>query len=323
MELLISLLLGLGVLGYAASEADDAEEEYNDFLNNLKDQQTSPTNGTNGNDNVTLTNEADTFDAGPGHDVVNARAGFDTVSGGTGDDILIGDFGKDLLQGNGGEDTLLGGDWHDGLFGGTQDDELYGGGGNDILQGGAGDDFLDGGTQPDLVMGASGSDVLLGGGGSDLLEGGGVFNRELNPDDYELLRNLAEGEDLVFPNFRITKDDDGDPDILDGGDNNDALVLGSGDTGTGGAGSDDFVVGDWITAGDPAIITDYESSREVIHVLVENPVTAPTPMAVPGDGPGHVRLTLDGNVIANIYGDFGVNFVGTIHVGGYNDFFTI
>ena len=171
-------------------------------------------------------------------------------------------------------------------------------------------------------MGASGSDVLFGGGGNDILEGGGVFNRELNNDDYEILRNLDEDEDLVFPNFRITKDDDGDPDILDGGDNNDALVLGSGDTGTGGAGSDDFVVGDWITPGNPATITDYESSTEVIRVLVENPVTSPIPQAVPGDTPGHVRLTLGGEVIANIYGDFGVNFVGTIQLEGYSDFFT-
>lgn len=322
MELLISLLLGAGLIGYAASEADDAEDEYNTLLNNLNDPETTPTEGTNGNDNVTLTNEADTYDAGPGHDVVNARAGFDTISGGTGDDILIGDFGKDLLNGNGGDDTLLGGDWHDGLFGGTQDDELYGGAGNDILQGGAGDDFLDGGTQPDLVMGASGADTLLGGAGDDLLEGGGVFNRELNNDDYEILRNLADGEDLVFPNFRITKDDDGDPDILDGGGDDDTLVLGSGDSGTGSAGSDDFVVGDWIAAGNPATITDYESSTEVIRVLVENPVTSPIPQAVPGDAPGHVRLTLGGEVIANIYGDFGVNFVGTIQVEGYSDFFT-
>lgn len=322
MELLISLLLGVGLLGFAASEADDAEEDVNRALDDLRDDDPVPTNGTRGNDNVTLSNEADTFDAGPGHDVVNARAGFDTVFGGTGDDILIGDFGKDLLHGNGGNDTLLGGDWHDGLFGGTQDDELYGGGGNDLLVGNSGDDFLDGGTQPDLLLGSSGTDVLMGGGGNDILEGGGVFNRDLNPDDYEILRNLPDGQDLVFPNFRIDGGDDGAPDILDGGDQNDALVLGSGDSGTGGTGSDDFIVGDWVTAGNPATITDFESGHEAIRVLVENPATVSAPTAIPGDGPGHVRLVLDGEVIANIYGDFGTSFTGRIFLGSYDSFFT-
>ncbi len=335
MELLISLLLGAGLLSFAASEAEDAEDEYNAYLNSLNNNGGTTGTGTegeddnvfnigtgtstNGSDVVTLTNRADIFDAGPGDDTVHALKGFDTVRGGTGDDTLLGDDGKDLLEGNGGDDFLMGGEWHDGLFGGTQNDELHGGPGNDLLQGGAGEDMLLGGGGNDLLMGASGVDALYGEDGDDILAGGGLFNRELNTDDYEIIRALSNNQDLELPNFRLEGDGDGAVDILDGGADDDVLLLGENDEGTGGTGQDAFVLGDWITAANPATITDFNSAEDVIQVLVEDPaaLTAPGISFQPGTGAGHVQLLLENQVIADVYGDFGTEFVGRVLLGEY------
>lgn len=333
MELLISLLLGAGLLGFAASEAEDAEDEYNAYLNSLnQDGEATGSDGgggsmldigtgtaTGGDDLVTLTNRADVFDAGPGDDTVHALKGFDSVRGGTGDDTLNGDGGKDLLEGNGGDDLLMGGEWDDGLFGGTQNDELHGHAGQDLLQGGSGTDMLMGGGGDDLLMGASGADTLNGEAGDDILEGGGLFNRELNTDDYEYLRNLERGVDAELPNFQLEGGDDDAVDVLNGGEDDDMLILGRSDSGTGGNGEDAFVLGDWITPENPATITDFTSGEDVIQVLVDDLTTTPAPALDfrPGSGAGHVQLLLNDDVIADVYGDFGTEFVGTVLLGAY------
>ncbi len=57
-----------------------------------------------------FTENADTYTAGPGDDILNALGGNDTVNGGAGNDTIDGGADGDMLFGDAGNDVLLGGD---------------------------------------------------------------------------------------------------------------------------------------------------------------------------------------------------------------------
>lgn len=85
--------------------------------------------------------------------------GSQTFEGGPGDDVVFGQRGND---------TLKGGDGNDRLYGGIGDDVVLGGSGDDLLSGGFGADTVDGGVGSDYVRGDGTIDHLLdSGGGSD------------------------------------------------------------------------------------------------------------------------------------------------------------
>ena len=87
--------------------------------------------------------------------------GSQTFEGGPGDDVVYGERGND---------TLLGGSGNDQLFGGIGDDLLRGGPGNDRLAGGFGADSIDGEEGDDYVRGDSTIDRIFDtGGGFDTL----------------------------------------------------------------------------------------------------------------------------------------------------------
>jgi Ca2+-binding RTX toxin-like protein len=87
--------------------------------------------------------------------------GSQTFEGGPGDDIVYGQRGND---------TLLGGAGNDQLFGGIGDDVMRGGPGNDRLAGGFGADAIDGEAGDDYVHGDGTIDRIDdSGGGSDTL----------------------------------------------------------------------------------------------------------------------------------------------------------
>jgi len=87
--------------------------------------------------------------------------GSQTFEGGPGDDIVFGQRGND---------TLRGGEGNDHLFGGIGDDVLRGGPGNDRLGGGFGADSIDGEAGDDYVHGDSTIDRIAdSGGGADTL----------------------------------------------------------------------------------------------------------------------------------------------------------
>jgi Ca2+-binding RTX toxin-like protein len=105
-------------------------------------------------------------EAGPGNDTVIAAAtsavsecplgcrlgvGSQTFEGGPGNDIVFGERGNDILRGNEGNDRL---------YGGIGDDVLEGGLGNDLLAGGFGADHLDGGPGSDFVRGDGTQDEI-------------------------------------------------------------------------------------------------------------------------------------------------------------------
>ncbi|MCW2988885.1 MAG: hypothetical protein JWM24_1823 [Solirubrobacterales bacterium] len=87
--------------------------------------------------------------------------GSQTFEGGPGDDVVFGQRGND---------TLRGGEGNDQLFGGIGDDVLQGGPGNDRLGGGFGADFVDGESGNDYVHGDGTIDRIYdSGGGTDTL----------------------------------------------------------------------------------------------------------------------------------------------------------
>lgn len=77
--------------------------------------------------------------------------GSQTFEGGPGDDIVFGERGNDILRG---------GDGNDHLFGGIGDDLLEGGAGSDTLSGGFGADAIDGDSGHDFVRGDGTQDEI-------------------------------------------------------------------------------------------------------------------------------------------------------------------
>lgn len=187
---------------------------------------------TAGNDDVTLTDNADSADALAGNDRVLGIGGGDNIFGSTGDDSLFG---------NAGDDTLLGGDGTDFLFGGRDRDRLFGNTGNDQIFGNIGDDELYGGRDADSLFGGQNNDSLFGNIGSDFLSG------DLGDD------SLFGGQD----NDTLLGGDGAD--LLSGDLGNDSLI--------GGAGADRFIIG---SGKGTETIADYQDG--VDKILLATPL---------------------------------------------------
>ncbi|MFN8162567.1 MAG: calcium-binding protein [Solirubrobacterales bacterium] len=115
--------------------------------------------GGGGND--TIVGSVTTLATGSCETGCHLEVGSQTFEGGPGNDIVYGDRGNDTLRGNGGDDRL---------YGGIGDDVLEGGPGNDLLSGGFGADKIDGGEGDDYVRGDGTIDHIFdSGGGYDTL----------------------------------------------------------------------------------------------------------------------------------------------------------
>lgn len=87
--------------------------------------------------------------------------GSQTFDGGPGDDVVYGERGNDVLNGNEGQDRL---------YGGIGDDTVNGGDDGDLLSGGWGGDSVDGEAGNDYVRGDGSADEIEdSGGGTDTL----------------------------------------------------------------------------------------------------------------------------------------------------------
>jgi Ca2+-binding RTX toxin-like protein len=140
----------------------------------------------------------------------------DVLSGGSGDDVLVGLGGNDRLMGQSGNDILLGGAGNDELNGGSGRDILVGGIGADRLNGNAGEDILiagytayDAGTV-DLTAWTSIFSVWVGSGTP--LQRVTAIRAGVGPSGQYTL-HAAGPNQTVF--------DDGNPDILTGGQSTD------------------------------------------------------------------------------------------------------
>ncbi|MCL4067848.1 hypothetical protein M3484_14825 [Pseudomonas sp. GX19020] len=250
-----------------------------------------PVTGTSGDDLLDGSDSDDLILGNDGNDQINARDGDDTVYGGNGNDIVnagagndlvLGGAGNDQLHGDAGDDTLDGGDGDDQLMGHEGDDLLQGGAGNDMLLGGEGADSLYGEEGDDWLWGGEGDDQMVGGAGSDTLDGGA-------------------GNDTLWGAF--PEGDDGEVDFLNGGDGDDVIHLGVGDYGHGGAGSDSFVLTQWLGEGGFATITDYDPQDDEI-VLVYDPTAhvSPAVSVTQSATGGSSLISIDGFVVAEVNG---------------------
>jgi Ca2+-binding RTX toxin-like protein len=132
--------------------------------------------------------------------------GSQTFEGGPGDDVVYGERGNDRLFGGAGDDQL---------FGGIGDDLLEGGLGNDRLVGGFGFDSIDGQGDDDYVRGDATIDTLVDrGGGTDTLSYStgitpGFFDN--HAPDFSAVPGLppAGGERGVYVDLTGTTGDNG------------------------------------------------------------------------------------------------------------------
>ena len=193
----------------------------------------------------------------------------------------------DDLTGGSGADTVIAGDGDDLVAGEAGDDVIFGGNGNDTLDGGTGDDAIEGNLGNDTLIGGDGDDVLVGGGGTDRISGGAG-------DDILVSDRLDE--DAAFER--------GGAEILDGGAGDDTLILSTGDTATGGEGTDSFGV---VVVGgeDPAVIEDFDTQSESLS-LVYDPADfddAAPELSLSGDEDNNLtQLLLNGQQVLTLNG---------------------
>ncbi|MEL7098968.1 MAG: calcium-binding protein [Pseudomonadota bacterium] len=239
------------------------------------------------------TSASDSLEGGSGNDLLDGRGGNDELSGNDGNDTLQGGNAFDTLDGGNGADLLEGGAGQDALFGGAGADELQGGDGEDGLVGGAGDDVLRGNAGDDGLYGGAGNDTLFGNEGDDVLYGIDVIDDALLTPD-QVVGVVAEE---TFEEFVDINADNGEADTLNGGRDDDVLLVGSADTAIGGGGSDFFTLGDWVTPGAPAIITDFDPSEDTI--VYAHQANQPPVLSFGEDQTqGRVGLFADGQLVA-------------------------
>ncbi len=247
--------------------------------------------GTGQADNINGTEEMDRIAGNDGDDLILGGPGDDEARGDDGDDTLAGESGEDSLIGADGDDDLRGGDDDDSLVGQNDDDSLYGEDGDDTLNGSDGDDMLSGGAGNDAVSGGLGNDALHGDSGEDTLFGG---------HGNDMLSGL-----LIDRDAAEIVDNDG-MDYLNGGSGDDVIGIGQNDEAHGGSGADQFVLGDWITSGNTAAITDFDPDDDSLLFVWDDSVegSEPPPVAVSSDPDmdGQLQVWLGEAIVAQVSG---------------------
>lgn len=297
--LLPTLLVGLG-LALLLGDDDDGGESPRAGAEQRGDSGSDTLTGGGGPDLLDGRGGNDALGGRGGDDTLIGGGGFDNLTGGSGDDLLDGGRGADLLDGGPGDDTLEGGAREDALFGGTGDDSLSGGDVDDELFGGAGDDVLNGDAGGDGLYGGAGNDTLAGGEGDDVLYGVDLI------DEAILTPEAASGV-ISEEDFAEFIDLDGDPeeaDVLDGGGGNDVLLVGANDVVTGGNGQDDFVLGDWVTPGNPVTITDFDPDMDIL-IFAHEGATPPDDVRLGVSQNGDFVLRSDAGILARLPGTAG------------------
>ncbi len=234
----------------------------------------------------------DTEDDDDGHAIERDGEEGRLKEGDDGSDTLTGTGGPDILSGEGGDDSLSGGAGDDALLGGNGDDLLFSGDGADYLTGGAGNDALNGDEGDDTLLGYTGEDTLNGGDGDDWLYGDDVTSRDPEVGDFYIGRETSSDIEIQEPT-------DAQDDTLIGGEGNDYLLLGEGDTGTGGAGFDKFEIGNWVED-DAPVITDFDNDEDVISIIV--PGSEPTPTITVERVAGETHVLANDVIMARIEG---------------------
>ncbi|MEM8979807.1 MAG: hypothetical protein AAGD04_10005 [Pseudomonadota bacterium] len=178
----------------------------------------------------------------------NANPDDDTVQGTDSAHTIDLGAGNDTLASQGGNDNAKGGTGNDVIFGGNGDDVIYGNDGDDVL------------------IGGTGNDTLRAGSGNDILSGINILADNTSAEDLATLGTSTQA--FVDP---LSGADTSGADILKADEGDDFLMIGGGDTATGGAGSDMFFTLEGIMDGTaPGIITDFDKSEDALVVGYES-----------------------------------------------------
>ena len=276
---LVNLLLFVGAFGASLSSGDDSPSS-SAADDRLYDE-----------DNYSRT---DRF--GEGDDTVTADADNLAWFMGGGDDDLTGSSAADYADLGSGDDQAAMGAGNDIVLAGVGHDTLHGENGNDLLRGEEGDDNIFGDLGDDSLAGEAGNDQLAGGSGADILSGG-------------LGDDLISGFSIQGGAAAGMGAPDG-ADQLFGGAGDDRLILGRGDSATGGAGADRFEMDARWREGDAAfVIADYRAGED--SLVLQHPITLDPNTSLPiaptltvqttPDGLSS-RILLNGEVVAIVEG---------------------
>ncbi|WP_299200318.1 calcium-binding protein [uncultured Tateyamaria sp.] len=309
-------LLGIGLIVSLVDDDDDSSS------NSVTEPDGVEVTGTEDSEIINGTEGTDLLIGGDGQDIINGDASSDTIEGGAGDDRIVGDAGDDQLLGQADDDVIIGGGGDDTIASGQGDDFAQGRGGDDRLTGSLGRDWLEGGDGSDTIAAGFGEDTLVGGTGADSLEGGGGTDlimggdlAEIDLSEFELagLRdgtlNFVEAaglEDLDDVLLSVADVEDNAADTLNGGDGNDALLIGSGDIATGGEGEDEFGIFADALSGDqgPSTITDYVPGEDFIFILDDPDAATPASVSVLTAGDDAI-VALNGQPVTIVNGAAG------------------
>ena len=189
---------------------------------------------------ISVYNNVTTFS---GMDINRIVTGFDDgwIDGTSGDDVINSSYIEPIANGT---DRVDNGDGISSAGTGWQDDRIRGGAGNDTINSGAGNDYVDGGTGSDTINGGAGDDTLFGGAGnfSDTIHGG-LGNDNIDGGDGDDFLFGDEGNDTIVGGLGNDTINGGNGnDSIQGGAGNDIITVGAGDTATGGADQDTFIL---------------------------------------------------------------------------------
>lgn len=176
-----------------------------------------------------------TFEGGPGDDIVYGERGNDTLLGGAGNDQLFGGIGDDLLRGGPGNDRLVGGFGADSIDGEEGDDYVRGDSTIDrIFDTGGGTDTLSYSTGITPGFGnppnENGVKLELGAGGENANNGvapngGGVD--EVETGVFEVIIGTAFSDEIIGSGIGETIYGGGSADVIDGGGGADQIFQGA------------------------------------------------------------------------------------------------
>jgi Ca2+-binding RTX toxin-like protein len=277
---LANLLLFIGAFGASLMTGDDSSSSGTEDEDGLYDPANYSRTDRYGAEDDVVTADADNLAwfMGAGDDQLTGSSGADYANLGAGDDAASMGAGNDIIEAGLGNDTVSGGNGNDLAFGGEGDDNIFGDLGDDSLGGDAGNDTLEGGSGADILSGGLGDDLISG----FTAQGGGTAQM-----------NAPDGRDQLF-----------------GGAGDDRLILGRGDSATGGAGADIFEMdARWRDGTDAFVITDYQAGTDslVLHYAQSydpNTSLPLTPLLTVQNTPDGLssQILLNGNVVAVVEG---------------------
>lgn len=263
MYLLLLGVLGIAAVGSLFSSDDDEAFDQGEDLPDLP-----MTDGTDAAEEIAGTG---------GAEIIQGFGGDDTIDGGAGDDWIYAGTGKDSVVADAGDDHV---------FLGSGDD-VYGPSGSATDEG---DDWIEGGSGDDTITVTGGDHEVWGDDADDDEQGDDL----LTAHDGQVTLHGGQGDDTLAAHDGGS----GDPSVVDvlyGGDGNDELTLGAGDSGEGGDGADRFVMDTGLEVA--ARITDWNGDDDRIVVNYVGTADNPPEVEVVQAG-ADAHLVVDGEILA-------------------------